>query len=313
MVNPGFRAQRVVSVWNFSHWLDSYWHPLELSKEKRMATILMTGASRGLGLYAARKMLADRPDLRLIVVARGDQPDLPRTTVVRGDLASLQSVREVADAIDEPLDGYVGNAAVQMKTGGTATVDGYETTFAVNVLAHYLLLTRVRFTATARIVLTTSDSHFARSRHSFWMVPPPEWSTPERLARPGTINKGLTAYATSKLGVIYLVHAIARRMHLEAYSFNPAFTPGTSLLRNDALGDLLFRRVFPHLPGVNTLDRAGAQLAAVAIGPRPAESGAYIDRWTVTQSSPESYDEGREGELWAGAERLTASRDAERP
>src|SRR6188474_689436 len=196
MVNPGFRAQRVVSVWNFSHWLDSYWHPLELSKEKRMATILMTGASRGLGLYAARKMLADRPDLRLIVVARGDQPDLPRTTVVRGDLASLQSVREVADAIDEPLDGYVGNAAVQMKTGGTATVDGYETTFALNVL-------------------TTSDSHFARSRHSFWMVPPPEWSTPERLARPGTINKGLTAYATSKLGVIYLVHAIARRMHLE--------------------------------------------------------------------------------------------------
>ena len=40
-----------------------------------MSTILMTGASRGIGLHAARKMLDERPDLRLIVVARGEQHD----------------------------------------------------------------------------------------------------------------------------------------------------------------------------------------------------------------------------------------------
>jgi NAD(P)-dependent dehydrogenase (short-subunit alcohol dehydrogenase family) len=271
-----------------------------------MTTILMTGASRGLGLHAARKMLDNRPDLRLIVVARGNQPELPRTAVVHADLASLQSVRDAADAIDEPLDGYVGNAGLQMKTGATATVDGYETTFAVNVLAHYLLLTRVRFAPAARIVLTTSDAHFGRSWHTLGMVPTPRWSTPERLARPGTINNGLAAYATSKLGVVYLVHAIARHLGQEAYSFDPAFTPGTSLLRDDRLGNLLFRHIFPHLPGANTPEQAGAQLSAVASGPRLAESGAYINRWAVIRSSLESYNKDRENELWTEAQRLTA-------
>src|SRR6476646_10871694 len=96
-----------------------------------MSTILMTGPSRGIGLHAARKMLGERPDLRLIVVARGEQPELPRTTVVRGDLASLRTVRAIADGIDVPLDSFVGNAGAQLKTGNTSTVDGYETTFAV--------------------------------------------------------------------------------------------------------------------------------------------------------------------------------------
>jgi hypothetical protein len=72
------------------------------------------------------------------------------------------------------------------------------------------------------------------------------------------------------------------------------------------VGDTFFRRVGPRLPRVNTQEQAGAQLASVAIGSRPAEPGAYIDRWDVTQSSPESYDERREEELWSGAERLTA-------
>ena len=73
------------------------------------------------------------------------------------------------------------------------------------------------------------------------------------------------------------------------------------------MGDTFFRQVGPRLPRVNTPERAGAQLATVAIGPRPAEPGAYIDRWDVTPSSPESYDERREEELWSEAERLTAS------
>ena len=90
------------------------------------------------------------------------------------------------------------------------------------------------------------------------MVPPPRWSTPEHLARAGTISNGLTAYATSKLGVIYLVHAFARRTGLETYSFNPAFTPGTDLMRDNRVGDTFFRQVGPRLPRVNTQEQAGA-------------------------------------------------------
>jgi NAD(P)-dependent dehydrogenase (short-subunit alcohol dehydrogenase family) len=272
-------------------------------REVTVTTILMNGASRGFGLHAARRMLDDHPGLRLIVMARGDQPALPRTRVIRGDMASLASVREAAAAIGEPLDGYVGNAGVQRMTDTTTTADGLETTFAVNVIAHYLLIRSVTFTDNARIVITGSASHFGTFSHNLGLVPAPRWSTPSRLARPGAVGNGRAAYSTSKLGVVYLVHALARHRPQDVYTFNPGFVPGTGLLRYNRVGDFFWRHVLPHLPGANTVERAGAELAAVALGPRPAESGAYIDRSTVTPSSPESYDEAREDELWSDLHR----------
>lgn len=189
-------------------------------------------------------------------------------------------------------------------TDTTTTADGFETTFAVNVIAHYLLVTSLSFTPSARIVITGSDSHFGTFRHNLGMVPAPRWTAPERLARPGATGNGRAAYSTSKLGVVYLVHALARHLPQDVYTFNPGFTPGTGLVRYNAIGDLVWRRVFPLLPGVNTAVRAGAQLAALAAGPRPADSGAYVDRWSVTPSSPASYDEAREDELWSTLQRI---------
>jgi NAD(P)-dependent dehydrogenase (short-subunit alcohol dehydrogenase family) len=270
-------------------------------------TILFTGASRGLGAAAARTMLDNDPSLRLIVLDRNGHTDLPRSTAIRADLASFASIRAAAAQITEPLDGFVGNAGVQMPTTTTVTEDGFETTFAVNVLANFLLLRLLPFADKGRIVITGSDSHFGDFRHTFGLVPAPTWADPERLARPGTVAKGRGAYSTSKLGVLYLVHALARRLPdgLDAYTFNPGFTPGTGLVRSDRIGDVLWRRVFPMLPGVNTVERAGQQLAKAATGPRPGPSGVYIDHWDVIPSSAESYDEVREEQLWAAAERLT--------
>ncbi|MFF5290517.1 SDR family NAD(P)-dependent oxidoreductase [Paractinoplanes globisporus] len=274
-----------------------------------MPTILFTGASRGLGAVAARRMLDDDPGLRLIVLTRDGRTDLPRTTAIKADLASMEAVRRAAGQITEPLDGFVGNAGVQMPTTRTATPDGYETTFAVNVLANYLLLRLLPFKSRGRIVITGSDSHFGTFRHTFGLVPAPTWTDPERLARPGTVRRGRGAYSTSKLGVLYLVHELARRLPegLDAYTFNPGFTPGTGLVRYDRAGDVLWRRFLPLMPGVNTVERAGHQLAKAATGPRPGPSGAYIDRWEVVPSSDESYDEAREKELYEAAAKLTAS------
>ncbi|MCY1144558.1 SDR family NAD(P)-dependent oxidoreductase [Actinoplanes sp. Pm04-4] len=270
-----------------------------------MPTILMNGASRGIGLHAAERMLDSDPTLRLIVMARGEQPPLPRTSMLRADLTSLDSLRKAAAQISEPVDGYVGNAGIQMTNATTPTADGFETTFAVNVLAHFLLLRLVPLAEGARVVVTGSDAHFGDFRHNLGLVPAPRWTDPDRLARPNPARSGRGAYADSKLGVLYLVHALARR-GVNAYTWNPSFTPGTGLVRADRIGNVLFRRVFPLIPGVNTAQRAGAQLAAAAVGPLAAPSGSYIDRSSVVPSSPESYDEAREEELWAAAERLTA-------
>lgn len=273
-----------------------------------MVSFLMTGASSGIGLHAARRMLAADPTLRLIVIARNGMPDLPRTTTLRGDLASSDSLREAAAQITEPLDGYVGNAGIQMPTATTVTPDGLETTFAVNVLAHHLLIRSVPFAEKARIVLTGSDAHFGDLRHNLGLVPRPRWTDPDTLSRPDPALPLRAAYSTSKLGVIYLVHAFARRLPegIDVYTFNPSFTPGTGLVRADRAGNTLWRHVFPLIPGVNSVHRAGDQLAAAATGPRPGPTGSYIDRRKVTRSSAESYNEAREDQLWAAAERLTS-------
>lgn len=278
-----------------------------------MTTILMTGASRGLGRRAAETMLAADPTLQLLVVARGSSFTHPRVTTIPADLASLAGVRSVIAAVEKPLDGFLGNAGVQMKTAGTTTADGLETTFAVNVLANFLLATSLPFASPARIVITGSDVHFGDLRHNLGLVPPPRWAAPEALARPND-QKGRGAYATSKLAVLYLVHELARRMpDVDVYTFNPAFTPGTGLVRDDRIGDVLFRRVFPLLPFVNTVEAAGDQLAAAMTGSRPGPSGSYIDRASVTPSSPESYDRVREDELWAELSKESHRSATERP
>jgi hypothetical protein len=50
--------------------------------------------------------------------------------------------------------------------------------------------------------------------------------------------------------------------------------------------------------------KAGILLAEAAAGPRPGESGSYVDRGKVMRSSPASYDTAREEELWNVAARL---------
>ena len=156
------------------------------------------------------------------------------------------------------------------------------------------------------IVITGSDAHFGYLRHNLGIVPAPRWNSTDQLAHPND-QKGRGAYATSKLAVLYLVHELARRLPegLDVYTFNPAFTPGTGPAREDRIGNVLFQRVFPLFPAVNTVGAADAQLAAVVAGPRPGPSGSYLNKWTVEPSSAESYDEEREAELWRAAERLT--------
>ena len=292
-----------------------------MGTENLMTTLLMSGASRGIGRRAAEVMLRDDPDLRLIVIARQGTPIAhERVTTVHGDLASLDSVRQIAAAVTGPLDGYVGNAGLQMGSASTTTPDGFETTFAVNVLAHHLLIRLLwdQFRRPGRIVITGSDSHFGTPLTTMGgLVPAPVWQSADRLVsvgaerRANTGSAGRRAYSTSKLGVLYLVHALARRLPegVDVYTFNPGLTPGTGLVRDGGVvGRALWSGVFPLLnltPLGQSVDAVGDQLAAAAIGPRPGPSGSYIDRWKVIPSSAESYDERREEELWAAAERLT--------
>ncbi|GGT11831.1 SDR family NAD(P)-dependent oxidoreductase [Nonomuraea spiralis] len=300
-------------------------------------TLVMTGASRGIGHVAARHILRRSPETHLLVVARpssgarlaaelasGGHP----VSYVQADLGSLDSVRaaaiEIRDRLDggdlPPLRGFVGNAGIQYTNALTEGPEGLECTFTVNVLANHLFvrLLQDRFAAPARIVITSSDTHFGDLRHNLGMVPGPVWKSPDTLARTGafaephTAAGGRTAYSTSKLAAIYLVHEYARRLPtgIDVVAYNPGFVPGTGLARNaDAFSRFAMRRIMPLMsltPFATSPDAAGRHLADVVLGTLRAPTGSYVDRDRVSRSSDESYDPRREADLWKAVERLTA-------
>ncbi|MGP4049737.1 SDR family NAD(P)-dependent oxidoreductase [Streptomyces sp. 2A115] len=300
-------------------------------------TVVMTGASRGIGRVAAQHLLRGRPDLHLVILVRGtdgerlaaelsDDSGNPHITSLRCDLAAFADIRESAQSIRAALDhgdlpplrGFLGNAGVVLPSARRATADDFEMTFGVNVLANYLLLRLLfdRFTSPARLVITTSEGHFGDFAHTWGTTPPPRWEDVERLASPatgrgsGSTSAGARAYATSKLGVIYLVHALARRLPpgIDVYSYTPGPVTDTGLLRHAGptvrtLVDIMLRlrRATGSATGP---DAAGELLAAAVEGVRPSPTGAYLDRGKDVPSSAESYDVTREEALWHDAARL---------
>ncbi|MEU0538467.1 SDR family NAD(P)-dependent oxidoreductase [Nocardia sp. NPDC005978] len=299
------------------------------------STIVMTGASRGIGRVAAERILAERPGVHLVVLARASsQSQVAELAAGRGsvthitaDLESLDSIRLAVHEIEARLDGgelppligIVANAGIQYTNVLTETPDGFESTFAVNVLANHLLirLLEPRLRAPGRIVITVSDTHFGDFKHNLGMVPGPVWQTPARLARvgahprPETTAAGRIAYSTSKLAAIHLVHEYARRLPagVDVLAFNPGFVPGTDLARDaDPFSRFAMRRVLPALtltPLANSPKTAGRHLADVVLGKVEAATGSYIDRDRVARSSDESYNREREAELWVAVDQFT--------
>jgi NAD(P)-dependent dehydrogenase (short-subunit alcohol dehydrogenase family) len=138
-----------------------------------MPTVLVTGASDGLGRALAARLAAE--GATVLVHARNDErgrealAGLPsdRAQLVVGDLASLREVRALADQVlgaTDRLDALVNNAGVGTSTPGGGrrmeSADGYELRFAVNYLAGFLLTAllreRLAAAAPARIVNVAS-------------------------------------------------------------------------------------------------------------------------------------------------------------
>src|SRR5690606_6381722 len=123
------------------------------------------------------------------------------TEVLSLDLSSLDSVRSFAERVKErlettPVDVLILNAAIQTKDNQQRSADGFELTFAVNHLSHYLLA-RLLWPMMAEgsvLIFTTSDTHDAA------VVPfAPKSLDPVEVAHPKKKEWGMRAYASSKL------------------------------------------------------------------------------------------------------------------
>jgi NAD(P)-dependent dehydrogenase (short-subunit alcohol dehydrogenase family) len=131
--------------------------------DQRGRTAIVTGGNSGLGAETVRALA--NAGARVLLACRDRAKGERVAAAIHGavevrelDLASLDSVRAFAAAVDEPIDVLVNNAGVMAPPRGS-TADGFETQIGTNHLGHFaltaLLLERVR----DRVVTVASNAH----------------------------------------------------------------------------------------------------------------------------------------------------------
>ncbi|MFN2463941.1 MAG: SDR family oxidoreductase [Candidatus Dormibacteria bacterium] len=262
---------------------------------------LVTGTTGGIGFEIARGLARrgahvimhgrTRPRVEASAAAIRQRVKGARLETIFGDLASLEEVRAIAAEVDRrhhQLDVLVNNAGVLMSRL-ELTVDGFETTFAVNHLAPYLLtnllLPNLRAGGEGRIVTVASVAH-----------------------RTGVIDLGnlrgekgfssFAQYCNSKLANVMFTMELARRTDDSGVTAN-CLHPGainTGLWRQSrpiALAFALFGPLFPS-------PARGADTAIFLAGaPAVADtSGAYFARRRLARPSEQALDMAVAARLW---------------
>ncbi len=290
-----------------------------MKEEKSEEVVVMTGATSGIGAYAVRDIV-DKSNTDVIVGVRDGRAGPKGTKALPLDLAVLASVCRFAELVRETLRGrkigvLVLNAGVQGKE--RTTVDGFEETFAVNHLAHYLLARALLLDMAdgGRIVFTTSDMHdpdvlFGGAPRELDTV---GWAYGGH-ARQGT-RSPTRAYAASKLCNVLTARSIQKEQavidrQVQVVAYNPGLTTGTSLGgRQPAFVEATLRAIlrlvsiFQSALYPGTAERSGEALAQLALGEVVAPEGhiyASLVRGELIFPTPSALardDEARDA-LW---------------
>ena len=194
-------------------------------------TIVITGASSGLGAKAAERLAGE--GWHVAVVGRNPERTEKVAASVGGtpfvaDFDRLDDVRALAAALLErfPRIDVLANNAGGLVSERGLSADGHERTLQHNHLAPFLLtnllLPRL-VDSDARVISTASLANLAgRVR-----MDDLEWARRRWLG-------GWPAYGTSKLATILFIRELARRTPLTAYSFHPGYV-STRFGADDAL------------------------------------------------------------------------------
>ena len=296
-------------------------------------SIIITGGNTGLGFETAKVIALDK-DAMVVIACRNPQlgqDAVARLTAFGGhaaflplDLASQASIREFAEAYRHaglpPLKGIICNAGMQNVAAPTKTIEGYELTFAVNHLGHYLL-TRLLLDdmeQDGRITFVSSGTHDPAERLP---VPSAVYENAETVAHDfeSSQKAGLRRYATSKLCNIYCTYELSRRLSasgdprlasIKVNAIDPGLMPATGLTRSSpAPMQWIVRNVMPWLrlinDNVHSPETSAKRVAALTIGEDAAPGGRYFRNGKAVRSSEASYDEGKARELWVSSAAMT--------
>lgn len=207
--------------------------------------MLFTGANGSLGIPAVKYLLDAYPEYTLILTVRDDSNQDENTVELRKivssfpststsirklNLASLKEVEQFANTLHSEIDGgkiprlvaIICNAMSWKLMGGpSVSEDGYESSIAVNHLAHFALTLRLLSAMDAqrgRIVFLGSEAHrsleYGLSKGfpthipddlNFLVLPQPDKKEEE-------VGRGFQRYGTSKLVIIMVSYELSRRL-----------------------------------------------------------------------------------------------------
>jgi NAD(P)-dependent dehydrogenase (short-subunit alcohol dehydrogenase family) len=262
-------------------------------------TILITGSTDGLGRACAAELAAD--GLVVLVHGRDErrvretreqlrvQSDNDRVHGYVADLSSLEAVRDLAaqvEAGEGRLDVLVNNAGIAMADRERRlSKDGYELTFAVNYLSHFLLtrllLPMLQRSAPARIVNVASIGQAPIDFDDVML---------ERVYEP------FRAYAQSKLAQIMFTFELAERLGEESISvdaLHPATLMDTKMVRST------FGRSMTSVDEVKE-----ATLRPISSPELEGVTGHYFEGTRAARAHEQAYDPTALRRLWELSEAL---------
>jgi NAD(P)-dependent dehydrogenase (short-subunit alcohol dehydrogenase family) len=270
-------------------------------------TVVITGASSGIGRETARGLAAMGARIVMVVRSRdrGEAAiaDIAKTApraeieLVLADLYSLAEARRAGQEIAGKLarlDVLINNAGL-IHDHRELTIDGFERTFALNHLAAFAISYELREllarSAPARIVTVASMGH--RFAHFSWDDLPtmPRWSE--------TIS-----YGTSKLCNIWFAREAARRMAPRVTS--NSLHPGAVGSNFGASGSWFYKWGTKLAKPLLLTPQQGARTSIyLASSPQVANvTGEYFARCKPTTPSRRARDDDSARRLWQLSEKL---------
>ena len=276
----------------------------------RGKTVLVTGATNGIGLEAARSLA--KQGAKVVLVGRDAAKTARCLADVRAsapgaDVSSLlcdfsrqKEARRLAEEVlrrFDRLDVLVNNAGTVFKNR-TLTEDGIEATFAVNHLGYFLLtqllLERIVQSAPARIVNVASIAH-RRATMDFDDL---------FYERGYSLVK---AYGRSKLGNVLYTRLLAQKLAGTGVTVN-SLHPGAVDTGIWSAAPAWMKPLIAILRrfAFISAEEGGRRIVQLVAGPElSGTTGQYFENGRIVDPAPRARDDALARRLWQESERLT--------